>query len=155
MVLDVRVAAISRTRTIPAPPQAIWDVLADFGSLSSWADSADHSCILNQGPDGGAIDTTRRVQVGRNTVVERIIEFEPPSAIAYAITGLPKRFRHVVNRWTLVRSGGATEVTLTSRLKIGSNPVARAAEWVVCRGMAKQSDSLLAGLAQRMEHAHG
>jgi uncharacterized protein YndB with AHSA1/START domain len=155
MVLDGSVAAISRTRTIAAPPQAIWDVLADFGSLSSWADSTDHSCILNQGPDGGAIDTTRRVQVGRNTVVERIIEFEPPSTIAYAITGLPRRFRHVVNRWTLVRSGGATKVTLTSRLEIGSTPVARAVEWVVCRVMAKQSDSLLAGLAKRMEHAHG
>jgi uncharacterized protein YndB with AHSA1/START domain len=154
MVLDGGVADISRTRTIAAPPQAIWDVLADFGSLSSWADSADHSSILNQGPDGGAIDTTRRVQVGRNIVVERIIEFAPPSAIAYAITGLPRQFRHVVNRWTLVRSGGATEVTLTSKLEIGSNPVARAAEWVVCRGMAKQSDSLLAGLAKRMEHAH-
>jgi uncharacterized protein YndB with AHSA1/START domain len=154
MVLDGGVADISRTRTIAAPPQAIWDVLADFGSLSSWADSADHSCILNQGPDGGAIDTTRRVQVGRNTVVERIIEFAPPSAIAYAITGLPRQFRHVVNRWTLVRSGGATEVTLTSKLEIGSNPVARAAEWVVCRGMARQSDSLLAALAKRMEHAH-
>jgi uncharacterized protein YndB with AHSA1/START domain len=155
MVLDGGVADISRTRTIAAPPQAIWDLLADFGSLSSWAERADHSCILNQGPDGGPIDTTRRVQVGRNTVVERIIEFEPPSAIAYAITGLPKQFRHVVNRWTLASSGGATEVTLTSRLEIGSTPLARAAGWVVCRGMAKQSDSLLAGLAKRMEHAHG
>ncbi|WP_319447241.1 MULTISPECIES: SRPBCC family protein [unclassified Mycobacterium] len=155
MVLDGGVADISRTRTIAAPPQAIWDVLADFGSLSSWAARADHSCILNQGPDGGAIDTTRRVQVGRNTVVERIIEFEPPSAIAYAITGLPKQFRHVVNRWTLASSGSATEVTLTSRLEFGSTPVARAAGWVVCRGMAKQSDSLLAALANRMEHAHG
>jgi hypothetical protein len=63
--------------------------------------------------------------------------------------------RNVVNRWTLRPSGAATEVTLTSRVEIGTGPLARAAEWVVCRGMAKESDSMLAGLAKRMEHEHG
>ncbi len=77
MVFDGGVADISRSRTITAPPQAIWDVLADFGSLSSWADNVDHSCILNQGPHGGAVGTTRRVQIGRNVLVERITEFTP------------------------------------------------------------------------------
>src|ERR1700712_2217771 len=40
------VAAIDRSRTIAADPQSVWDVLADFGSISSWADNIDHSCIL-------------------------------------------------------------------------------------------------------------
>ena len=146
---------ISRSRTITAPPQAIWEVLADFGALSSWSANADHSCILNHGPDGGAMGTTRRVQIGRNTLVERIAEFDPPTALAYYIEGLPKQLRNVVNRWTLRPSGAATEVTLTSRVEIGTGPLARAAEWVVCRGMAKESDSMLAGLAKRMEHEHG
>jgi len=99
--------------------------------------------------------TTRRVQIGRNTLVERIAEFDPPTALAYGIEGLPKQLRNVVNRWTLRPSGAATEVTLTSRVEIGTGPLARAAEWVVCRGMAKESDSMLAGLAKRMEHEHG
>jgi uncharacterized protein YndB with AHSA1/START domain len=155
MVLDGGVADISRSRTITAPPQAIWDVLADFGSLSSWAHNADHSCILNHGPDGTPMGTTRRIQIGRNVLVERIIEFAPPAALAYDIEGLPARLRTVVNRWTLRPSGGATEVTLTSRVEIGAGPVARAAEWVVCRGLAKESDSMLTGLARRTEHTHG
>ena len=99
-------ADISRSRTIAARPQAIWDVLADFGAPSSWADDVDHSCVLNHGPDGGPLGTTRRVQVGRNTFVERIVEFD------------------------------------------------RLAERVVLRGMAKQSDALLAGLAHRLEDTH-
>jgi len=155
MVLDGGVSDISRSRTITAPPQAIWEVLADFGALSSWSANADHSCILNHGPDGGAMGTTRRVQIGRNTLVERIAEFDPPTALAYGIEGLPKQLRNVVNRWTLRPSGGATEVTLTSRVEIGTGPLARAAEWVVCRGMAKESDSMLAGLAKRMEYERG
>lgn len=154
MVLDDDVSDISRSRTIMARPQAVWDVLADFGSLSSWADDADHSCILNQGPDGVAVGTTRRVQMGRNALVERIVEFDSPTVLSYDVEGLPSRLRHVVNRWTLRQAGRATEVTLTSRAEAGSGPVARAAEWVVCRAMAKHSDSLLAALARRTENTH-
>ena len=155
MVFDGGVADISRSRTITAPPQAIWAVLADFGSLSWWADNVDHSCILNHGPDG-ELGTTRRVQIGRNVLVERITEFDSPTALAYDIEGLPNRLRTVVNRWTLRSAGGVseTEVTLTSRVEIGTGPVARAAEWAVCRGMARESDSMLTGLARRTENSH-
>lgn len=155
MVLDDGVADISRSRTMTAPPQAIWDVLADFGALSSWADKVDHSCVLVHGPDGGAFGTTRRVQVGRNVLVERIVEVDPPTVLAYDIAGLPRRLRHVTNRWTLRPTGAATAVTLTSRVEIGTGPVARAAERIVARVMAKQSDSMLAGLARRLENTHG
>jgi hypothetical protein len=155
MVLDDDVAEISRSRTITAPPQAIWDVLADFGSLSSWANNVDHSCILDHAPIGQVVGTSRRVQMGRNTLVERITEFEPLGALAYDIEGLPRRLRAIANRWTLLANADATQVTLTSSVDIGANPVARAAEWAICRGMAKESDSMLTGLARRMESAHG
>jgi carbon monoxide dehydrogenase subunit G len=156
VVLDGGVAYISRSRTIAAQPQAIWDVLADFGSLSSWADNVDHSAISNRGPDGGPLGTTRRVQLGRTTLLERITAFDPPSSLAYDITGLPKRLRSIANRWALRPSGPtATEVTLTSTVEIGSGPLARLAERVVARAMAKQSDALLAALAHRSETTHG
>jgi hypothetical protein len=66
------VADIHSARTIAARAQQIWDVLADFGSISSWADNIDHSCILFSGPDGGPVGTARRVQVKRDALVERI-----------------------------------------------------------------------------------
>jgi uncharacterized protein YndB with AHSA1/START domain len=155
MVLDETVADISRTRTISAPPQAIWDVLADFGALSSWSPHATHSCILNHGPDGGELGATRRVQVGRNALVERIVEFAPPLTLAYRIEGLPRRLRRVANRWTLRDAAGGTEVTLTSTVDIGAGPVSHAAAWAMCRGMARESDAMLAGLTTRMEQTHG
>jgi hypothetical protein len=64
------VAQIDRTRTIAAAPQEVWEV--------------------THGADG-PIGTARRVQMGRQTLVERIVEFEPPHALAYDIEGLPKR----------------------------------------------------------------
>jgi Polyketide cyclase / dehydrase and lipid transport len=148
------VAEIRRTRTIAARTQEIWDVLADFGSISSWAPNADHSCILYAGPDGGPIGTARRIQVKRDTLVERITEFDPPRALGYDIEGLPRRVRRLSNRWTLAAGAGhSTVVTLTSTVDIGPRPAQNLAERVLCRFLAKQSDSMLAGLANRLEHA--
>lgn len=148
-------ADIHRFRTIAAPTYEIWDVLADFGSISSWAPSVDHSCILFSGPDGGAVGTARRIQVKRDTLVERITEFTPPCVLAYDIEGLPKRLRRVANRWTLATDGSdATVVTLTSTVEIGPRAGENLAEWALCRVVARRSDSMLAGLAKRMENVN-
>lgn len=154
MVLDGGVSETSRSKAIAASTQAIWDVLADFGSLSSWAAGTDHSCLLNHGPDGGALGTTRRVQVGSNALVERITEFDVPASLGYDIEGMPPRLGRLANRWTLRPTAGGTVVTVTSTVDIGAGPLAVAAERVVGRVMAKQSDSMLAGLARRLENPH-
>ena len=147
-------ADIHRSRSIAARSQEIWDVLADFGSISSWADNVDHSCVLFSGADGTPVGTARRVQIKRDTLVERITEFDPPHALAYDVEGLPRRLRRVTNRWTLAaRAGDSTAVTLTRSVEIGSRPAQKLAERVLCRFLARQSDVMLAGLANRLENA--
>ncbi|BBX62291.1 MxaD family protein [Mycobacterium saskatchewanense] len=147
-------ADIQRTRGIAARPQEVWDVLADFGSISSWADNVDHSCILFCGPGGGPVGTARRVQVGRDALVERITEFDAPRALAYDIEGLPRRLRRVTNRWTVdPGAGDSAVVTLTSTVGIGPHPLQRLAERALCRYLARQSGVMLAGLANRLEQA--
>lgn len=126
-------------------------MLADFGAISAWASAVDHSCLLEHGDDATAVGTTRRVQVGRDTVVERITESSPPDVLAYDIEGLPSRLGRVSNRWALTPSGTATLVTLTTTVQIGRNPLAWAAEHAACRFLARTSDDLLAGLAARVE----
>ena len=144
-------ADIARSRTIAADPQLVWDVLADFGSISSWAPNIDHSCILVQGNE--SLGTTRRVQIGRNALVETITDFDELRAIAYDVAGLPKRVRRFANRWSLEPAGTGTVVTLTSTVEIGSGPAQQAAERVLCRIQVRQSDIMLAGLAHRLENA--
>jgi len=144
------VAEIARSRTVLAEPKEVWDVLADFGSISSWADNIDHSCILNHASE--SVGTTRRVQVGRNALVERITEFDPTWTLAYDVEGLPKRLRRFNNRWTLRRiQGGDTVVTLTSTVEIGPHAMQKLAERAMCRVQVRQSDVMLAGLANRVE----
>jgi hypothetical protein len=145
------VSEVHRSRTIAADPRAAWDVLADFGAISSWAENIDHSCILNQGSE--PVGTTRRVQIGRNALVEQITEYDETRALAYDVEGLPKRLRRLNNRWSLRPAGDGTVVTLTSTVDIGSGPVHRIAERAVCRVQARQSDIMLAGLAHRLENS--
>ena len=148
------VAAIDRRQTIAADPQAVWDVLADFGSISSWADNIDHSCILIQRDE--PLGTTRRVQIGRNALLETITEFDPTWALAYDVDGLPKRVRRFTNRWSLRRvTNGGTVVTLTNTIEIGSGAAHKLAERALCRLQTRQSDIMLAGLAQRLEKSRG
>lgn len=144
-------ATITRTRTVAAPAERVWAVLADFGAISSWAPNVDHSCLLDHGGDASAVGTTRRVQVGRNALVERITESAQPTVLAYAIEGLPRRLGRVANRWDVTSAGGGTDVTLTTTVEIAANPIARIAERALCRFMATQSDTMLTGLAQRVE----
>jgi carbon monoxide dehydrogenase subunit G len=147
--LNGPVAEIRRTRTVAAEPQAIWDVLADFGSISSWAGNVDHSCLLSPGTQNVGVGTTRRVQVGRNTLVERITAFDGLRTLAYDVEGFP-RWLTVNNRWTFAPSAGATAVTLVSGITV-AGPLGRIVEGVVARASAKTIDELLDGLAQRME----
>lgn len=147
-------ATVHRNRTIAAAPHDIWDVLADFGSLSSWADNVDHSCILNHGPDGEPMGTTRRVQVRRDTLVERITRFDPPLALGYDIEGLPTRPHRVTNRWELRPTGPqSTVVTVTTTVEIGSRTVQKLAGRVLCRVLAREAAVMLTGLANRLENS--
>jgi carbon monoxide dehydrogenase subunit G len=155
MGLDGVVAEIRRSRTIAAEAQAIWDVLADFGAVSSWADFVDHSCLLSPAAEGVGVGTARRVQLRRDTLVERITAFDPPNALSYDIEGLPRLVRHLRSTWTLRPvAHGFTEVTLTSRVDIGSNPVQRLAERIFGRVSVKQLDLLMTCLAKRVEGSY-
>lgn len=120
MRLNGPVADTRRSRAIAADPQKIWDVLADFGAISSWADAVDHSCLLDHGTAGGTVGTSRRVQLGRTTLVERITDFDPPHTLAYDVEDSPL-VRRLHNSWTLRPiARGLTEVTLTSAVTVGS-----------------------------------
>ncbi|WP_231643408.1 SRPBCC family protein [Mycolicibacterium baixiangningiae] len=137
-----------------ADPQTVWDVLADFGSIRDWLPGIDHSCLLSTSADG-MVGTTRRVQMGRMTLVETITEFDAPAALAYDIAGLPRWLRRFNNRWTLQPAGpGATTVTVTSTVDLGPGRVRTLAARLLCLGMARSSDTMLAGLAARWETAH-
>jgi hypothetical protein len=139
-MIDVR-----RSRVVPVSSDAVWAVLADFASISAWAPNVSHSSLTTTGTVGPG--TTRRVQAGRTTLLETIAVWEPGHTLAYDIAGLPKVIRSVRNRWDLVSRGDTTEVTLTSTIDAGPRPPQKLIAKVAGKRLAKESESMLGGIA--------
>jgi hypothetical protein len=138
-------STVSRSTTVRTRPTEVWAVLADLASISSWAPNVDHSCLLT--PEGAGVGAKRRVQVGRNALVETVQTWEPASSFSYAISGLPPVIRSVVNRWTLESVGDDTLATLTTDIDAGPRPPQQLIARIVGRRFAAASEAMLAGLA--------
>jgi hypothetical protein len=136
---------VERSLQLPASPSQVWAVLADFGAISAWAPNVDHSCLLSGQTEG--IGAVRRIQVGRATIRETVLAWEPESTLTCSITGLPPVIRSVTNTWRLEPAGTRTTATLTSEIDAGPRPPQQAVARVVGRTLAKASDQMLGGLA--------
>lgn len=145
---------VERTRTIPAHLTRVWDVLADFDHLASWADNVDHTCWLDDPLDNGQmVGRARRVQAGRMVLIERITVWEPPSRLAYDLAGLPAVVESAVNDWRLgvdPGNGERTVVTLASHVDCGSRPPQRLIGRLIGRRLAGASDTMLKGLSDHL-----
>lgn len=139
---------IERTATVPASPDAVWAVLADFGSIAQWADNADHSCLLTEQESG--VGMVRRIQAGRVTLVETVTTWQPGTELAYDIAGAPKVIRSLVNTWRLTPNDGGTQVTLVTDVDAGPRPPQKLIARIAARQLAKASDTMLAGLTAEL-----
>jgi len=142
-------AEIVEESSIARSPAAVWAALADFGDISRWAPNVEHSCLTTGQAEGaGAV---RRVQVGRNALLERVVEWEPGHRLSYAIEGMPPVVRSVTNTWQLDGSDGSTAVTLTTRIDTGPRPPQQVVARVFGRVLAKASREMLTGLKTSLE----
>ncbi|NNE12873.1 MAG: SRPBCC family protein [Ilumatobacter sp.] len=134
---------------IARPADAVWATLADFDGIARWAPNVDHSSLTTAQAEG--VGAVRRVQVGRNALLERVTGWEPGQQLAYQIDGLPPVVRSVTNTWELTSTGDDTSVSLTTRIDAGSRPPQQLVARVVGRAMAKASRQMLAGLQHHVE----
>lgn len=140
---------VVHTRTVAAPADIVWSVLADFAQLSDWAPLIAHSSAMTQVSEG--VGAVRRVAVDRTVLLERVIEWEPESALAYELEGLPPMIASAVNRWSLIPSGSSTEVSLAAVVEPGPKLPMKAAAAVAARKIGATNKSLLDCLAAEAE----
>jgi hypothetical protein len=136
---------------LDATPEEVWDALARFDRISRWAEEVEHSSYLTGQTEG--VGTARRVQVGRTVLVERVTEWDPPRALAYAIEGLPPVVGGAANRWVLRPDGTGTTVTLTATVDPGAKPPGRLVAPLLARRLSTTNEGLLAGLADHLRGA--
>lgn len=144
-------ATVVKSTSVPASPNAVWEVLADFAAISGWASNVDHSCLLSDQTEG--VGMVRRIQTGRTTVVETVTRWEPGVTLSYALTGLPAVIRSLTNTWTLEplsdSTSVSTTVTLTTEIDAGSRPPQKGIAKVVGRKLGQASDEMLVGIAEQ------
>ena len=139
---------VERTHSIPAAPDVVWRVLADYGILARWAPNVDHSCLLTEQHEG--VGTVRRVQVGRTTLVETVVAWTPSELLSYEIAGLPPMLERVTNTWTLTPENSGTKITLTTDIESGAGPLKNVAAKVAGRKFGSASDEMLHGLTEHI-----
>ncbi len=136
---------LERSATITARPERVWEILADFGSIADWVPLIQHSCLLSDQTERPG--TVRRVQIARQTLVERIVTWNPGRELAYDIDGLPQIVGTPRTTWRLTPTADGTSVVLTTEIDTGPNPVKMLAAKKALDRMALASELMLAGLA--------
>jgi uncharacterized protein YndB with AHSA1/START domain len=135
----------AKSVVIPAPAEVIWAALADFNAISRWAPNVDHSTAASEETTG--VGAVRRVQAGRVTLLERVIEWLPPVELTYQLVGLPPPAGTVVTRWSLAEKDGATQTTITTTIAPLPGPPGRIVSQVLRRQLSGAADAMLGGLA--------
>jgi uncharacterized protein YndB with AHSA1/START domain len=103
------------TRTIEAPPSAVWNILGDFGTEHRWTRSLVR-CERDT-PDV-RVGTRRRCLLpkplmGRTEVREQLTEYEPGASLAYLLDGPAGPFLTAASRWSIqTTSNGTTALTV-------------------------------------------
>ena len=152
--VGARVGGVSDTTAtlaIAASAAEVWAVLADFGEIARWAPNVDHSCLLSAQRDG--VGAVRRIQSGRRTLLEEVVEWVDGERLSYVVEGLPSAIRSLRNTWQLDDGDGLTEVTLTSSVDVGSRPPQKLVAQALGRQLSKVSNQMLRGLDDHLRKA--
>lgn len=134
----------STSITINATPEEIWEVLADFATISTWVPMIQHSCSLNGQTSG--IGACRRVQIAQQALVETVTVWEPNAAVAYTIEGMPPIVGTATNTWTMQPHANGTLVKLTTEIPSAWNPIQRLAASKALERMSIAATFMTTGL---------
>ena len=132
--------AFSVSRTIAAPIDEVWAVLADFGNIYKWNPGVTDSHLT--GEQGGGVGATRHCDLKpMGTLEERITGWLPGEELVidiYETKKLP--LRRGLATFRLAEAGGGTTVTVDYRYE--PTLMGRAAKTMFVRGF----EGLLRGL---------
>jgi len=135
---------IIKTCQVAASPTQVWQQLAAFDTISTWAENVDHSSLLNSLDTG--VGAARRVQVGRLALIETVTVWEPVNELAYSIQGLPPLVKSITNQWRVTECASGTEVSLTTFINPGASPRGKIAAKVLGLVLGRASQQMLDGL---------
>jgi uncharacterized protein YndB with AHSA1/START domain len=112
------VRTVHVTRTIPAPAEAVFDLLADHAHYDRFRGINGSELVRQGDPAPNGIGALRRVKVRPLSFDEEITAYERPSRLDYLIVKLNVPFKHHGGSITLKPEGGATLVDWRSSFDV-------------------------------------
>jgi uncharacterized protein YndB with AHSA1/START domain len=121
------------TRTIPAPPEAVFDALADHANYDRFRSIHVSELIREGEPPPNGAGAVRRIKVRPLVFEEEITTYERPTRLDYLIVKLNVPFEHHGGSIRLSPDGDGTHVDWRSRFTVPIPAVGRAIEvpWFV------------------------
>jgi len=98
------------TRTIPAPPDEVFDLLADHANYDRFRAIHASELITQGDPAPNGVGALRRIKVRPLVFEEEITVYEPPTRLDYLIVKLNIPFQHHGGSITLTADGYGTHV---------------------------------------------
>ena len=109
---------ITVTRTIPAPIEKVFDILADHANYKSFPGVKDSKLIKDGKPDRNGLGAVRWINAGAIQFEEEITAFERPRRFDYLITKCSAPLEHQGGSVRCESVGNATKVTWTSVMRV-------------------------------------
>ena len=145
-------SSLTQSVEIDAAKDKVWEVLADFGTVSRWAPTITDSAIVGDASEGvGAVRTCDHVKMG--TIEETIVSWTEGEAYAYDVTaGLPFPMKALRNHWSVHEQGSRTKVILHQEFSTKLGPLGSLIESMMLKRMMRKEMGLaLAGLKYHTE----
>jgi uncharacterized protein YndB with AHSA1/START domain len=141
------------TRTIPAPAEKVFDLLADHANYDRFR-AINGSKLLRQGdPAPNGVGALREIKVRPLTFEEEITAYERPTRLDYLIVKLNVPFQHDGGSITLSPDGDATHVDWRSTFSVPTPVIGGAQElvWqpILARGFRRVLEDVERMLAER------
>ena len=94
-----------------APRAVVWEVLKHSAGYADWG-MWESSVVERpaEGPDPDGVGSVRILKVGRRTLREEIVTFEPPERLAYAVHSGIFPAKDYLGTVTLTEQGDGTEI---------------------------------------------
>ena len=110
--------SIHVTRTIPAPAEAVFDLLADHANYDRFRPIHASELIREGDPPPNGLGALRRIKVRPLTFEEEITAYERPSRLDYLIVKLNVPFEHHGGTIRVDQAGDATDVDWRSSFTV-------------------------------------
>ncbi|MFQ5890924.1 MAG: SRPBCC family protein [Gemmatimonadota bacterium] len=143
--------SFSVMRTIDAPAQDVWAVLAEIGEIHAWNPGVESSRLTTEQKEG--VGAGRHCDLsGRNYVDEEVVEWQPGERLTMRVIGTNLPFKIAEIHFLLRAQDGSTAVTVSLEYDLKFGVAGKLLDLLLVRRIYERGmGALLSGLKREVE----